>query len=108
MWRKCVGVEPTGRQFPDVPLALKARRVTGPYSLPHQIIEQPSPIQWILNSLISTTVVDFKDDCQNATLVNVYGEDYGVSIWSGRSFVLNNMEGAIQSGGVSTSLIGNF
>ena len=34
-WRKCVGVEPTGRRFPDVPLALKARRVTGPYSLPH-------------------------------------------------------------------------
>src|SRR5215813_10154388 len=33
-WRKCVGVEPTGRRFPDAPQALKARRVTGPYSLP--------------------------------------------------------------------------
>ncbi len=30
-----MGVEPTERRFPDVPLALKARRVTGPYSLPH-------------------------------------------------------------------------
>ena len=33
-WRKCVGVEPTERRSPDAPLALKARRVTGPYSLP--------------------------------------------------------------------------
>src|SRR5215471_21471617 len=38
MWRKCVGVEPTGRRFPDAPQALKARRVTGPYSLPNAII----------------------------------------------------------------------
>ena len=37
-WRKCVGVEPTGRRFPDIPLALKARRVTGPYSLPSKSI----------------------------------------------------------------------
>jgi len=29
-----VGVEPTERRFPDAPQALKARRVTGPYSLP--------------------------------------------------------------------------
>ena len=29
-----MGVEPTGRRFPDAPQALKARRVTGPYSLP--------------------------------------------------------------------------
>jgi hypothetical protein len=36
-----VGVEPTERRFPDVPLALKARRVTGPYSLPQAIIDQP-------------------------------------------------------------------
>ncbi len=34
-----MGVEPTGRRFPDIPLALKARRVTGPYSLPSGIIE---------------------------------------------------------------------
>ena len=89
MWRKCVGVEPTGRQFPDVPLALKARRVTGPYSLPHQIIEQSCPIQWILNSLMSIPVVDSKDDCEKATLVNFYGEYSEGSIWSGGSFVLN-------------------
>ena len=30
-----MGVEPTERRFPDVPQALKARRVTGPYSLPN-------------------------------------------------------------------------
>ena len=36
-----MGVEPTERRFPDVPLALKARRVTGPYSLPQAIINQP-------------------------------------------------------------------
>lgn len=34
LWRKCVGVEPTERRFPDAPQALKARRITGPYSLP--------------------------------------------------------------------------
>ena len=33
-----MGVEPTGRRFPDAPQALKARRVTGPYSLPNAII----------------------------------------------------------------------
>ena len=37
-WRKCVGVEPTGRRFPDAPQALKARRVTGPYSLPERLL----------------------------------------------------------------------
>jgi len=31
-----VGVEPTGRRFPAAPQALKARRVTGPYSLPNR------------------------------------------------------------------------
>ena len=35
-----MGVEPTGRRFPDVPLALKARRVTGPYSLPPEDYNQ--------------------------------------------------------------------
>lgn len=33
-----MGVEPTERRFPDAPQALKARRVTGPYSLPRESI----------------------------------------------------------------------
>ncbi len=34
-----MGVEPTERRFPDAPQALKARRVTGPYSLPGRILD---------------------------------------------------------------------